>query len=245
MTPSSTQRLFDAWERALGLTPARRALELLRVILPSASEESLVAMTVGQRDGALMDLRAAAFGRSVAAVSNCPSCENGVEINFRLDDIRARDDGASPDCPGRIERSGWSANYRVPNGDDLLRVEKAESEDAARQLILARCLSNVVVDGRTAPVDQLPEEAEEVVSDAFENADPLADVQLSVTCPNCGEAWEQVFDVLSFLWTELDGFARRLLSEIHVLARVYGWSEREILSLSPLRRNAYLNMVTR
>ena len=244
MTASSTQRLFDAWERALRLTPARRALELIRVVLPSSSDEALTSLTVGQRDAALMNLRAAVFGKSVSAVSHCPSCASTVDVSFSLDDIRLRGD-LEPTCQGHIERDGWAVEYRVPNGADLLCAEQCPSEEAARTLIFERCVSDVVVDGRPADVAELPEEAEEVIGDAFESADPLADVQLTVACPNCDEAWEQVFDVLSFLWTELDAFARRLISEVHVLARAYGWSEREVLSLTPLRRNAYLELVAR
>ena len=50
-------------------------------------------------------------------------------------------------------------------------------------------------------------------------------------------------DIAGFFWAELDAWARRLLREIHTLARFYGWSEAEILALSPLRRRCYLEMV--
>jgi hypothetical protein len=35
-----------------------------------------------------------------------------------------------------------------------------------------------------------------------------------------------------------------LLREIEALARAYGWSEREILDLSPQRRHTYLELVS-
>jgi hypothetical protein len=68
-------------------------------------------------------------------------------------------------------------------------------------------------------------------------------VELSLACPDCGNAWKQDFDILSFFWAELDAWARRLLSDVHVLASTYGWTEEQTLSLSPLRRRAYLEMV--
>jgi hypothetical protein len=37
--------------------------------------------------------------------------------------------------------------------------------------------------------------------------------------------------------------ARSLLAEVHSLARAYGWTESEILALSPQRRSTYLEMV--
>jgi hypothetical protein len=40
----------------------------------------------------------------------------------------------------------------------------------------------------------------------------------------------------------MDARARALLAEVHSLARAYGWTEPEILALSPQRRAAYLEM---
>ncbi len=54
---------------------------------------------------------------------------------------------------------------------------------------------------------------------------------------------ERAFDVGGFLWEEIDVRARRLLDEVHALARSYCWSERQILELSETRRRAYLERV--
>ena len=37
--------------------------------------------------------------------------------------------------------------------------------------------------------------------------------------------------------------ARRLLPEVHALASSYGWSEKEILALSPARRRSYIALL--
>ena len=47
---------------------------------------------------------------------------------------------------------------------------------------------------------------------------------------------------MSFLWTEIEAWAWRMLSDVHTLARAYGWGERDILALSPTRRQFYLEM---
>ena len=41
----------------------------------------------------------------------------------------------------------------------------------------------------------------------------------------------------------MDARAQRLLMEVHLLARAYGWREADILGMSPARRNAYLQRV--
>jgi hypothetical protein len=51
-----------------------------------------------------------------------------------------------------------------------------------------------------------------------------------------------LFEIGTFLWTELAAQAKRLLREIAALARVFGWSEAEVLSLSATRRQIYLEL---
>jgi hypothetical protein len=67
-----------------------------------------------------------------------------------------------------------------------------------------------------------------------------AEIRIALTCPDCGYRWNELFDIVSFFWTEIDAWARRLLREVHVLASAYGWNEHDILSLSPVRRQIYL-----
>ena len=47
-------------------------------------------------------------------------------------------------------------------------------------------------------------------------------------------------DVGSFVWAELHAHGRRVLREVDVLARAYGWTEAEVLALGERRRAAYL-----
>jgi hypothetical protein len=51
------------------------------------------------------------------------------------------------------------------------------------------------------------------------------------------------FDIASYFWDEINAWANRILREVHILASRYGWSERDILALSPWRRQFYLDMV--
>jgi hypothetical protein len=74
-------------------------------------------------------------------------------------------------------------------------------------------------------------------------ADPLADIQLALSCPFCGLGWKAAFDIVSFLWREIESLAGRLLRDVHTLAFAYGWHERDILALSPMRRQFYLALI--
>jgi hypothetical protein len=59
-------------------------------------------------------------------------------------------------------------------------------------------------------------------------------------CPTCGHGWSAAFDIADFFWRELKGRAKRLLDEVQELAVHYGWSEAEVLTMSPVRRRHYL-----
>ncbi|MCG0290840.1 hypothetical protein, partial [Streptomyces sp. PSAA01] len=117
----------------------------------------------------------------------------------------------------------------------------------ARRALLARCLVSVHRAGQPVPADrlpvaELPEPVQRKLAEAAERADPAADVTLNVACPECGEATRAELDIASYLWAELDHWARDLLLDVHLLATAYGWSEPQILALSPLRRRYYLEL---
>ena len=74
-------------------------------------------------------------------------------------------------------------------------------------------------------------------------ADPRAEIIISLGCPNCEKHWELLFDIAHFFWNEIAAQAQRIVYEIDALARAYGWTEREILSLPAQRRRTYLEML--
>jgi hypothetical protein len=74
-------------------------------------------------------------------------------------------------------------------------------------------------------------------------ADPMAEIRVTVNCPACGNESEETLDIVTFLWAEIEGRAKRLLWEIHAIASAYGWTETEILALSDSRRALYVEMV--
>jgi hypothetical protein len=73
--------------------------------------------------------------------------------------------------------------------------------------------------------------------------DSNANVQLALACPICHHHWSAPFDIGLFLWSELSAWAHKRLEEVHRLASAYGWTEAEILQLSPIRRQYYLEAI--
>jgi hypothetical protein len=109
-------------------------------------------------------------------------------------------------------------------------------------VLLRRCLLSVDDHGAALDADRLPHEVVTAVADRMAEADPQADTELRLRCEVCEHGWSALFDIPSFLWTELDAWARRALYDVHTLARAYGWTESDILRLSPRRRQHYLEL---
>jgi hypothetical protein len=78
----------------------------------------------------------------------------------------------------------------------------------------------------------------------MEQADPQANIRLSLTCPACSHQWHGTFDIVTYFWNEINAWAQGVLRDVHMLAATYGWRESDILALSPWRRQFYLEMVT-
>ena len=74
-------------------------------------------------------------------------------------------------------------------------------------------------------------------------SDPLAEVLIALRCPECGASFDADLDPIGFVWTDLEVSAERTLRDVDELARAYGWTEDEILSLPASRRSAYLSIV--
>ncbi|MEA2223725.1 MAG: hypothetical protein QOH83_2101 [Solirubrobacteraceae bacterium] len=230
--------LLTLWEEGVALPPAERALSLLCAAFPDAPVEDWAGASIGRRDEALLVLREALFGPTLEAAAGCPGCADELELSFRTDDVRssavARSEGL------RIRLDGYDVLSRLPTSHDLL--ELAAVEQPSPQALLTRCVEVARRDGGDVGVDELPEAVVEEVVAGMARADPLADVQVAVVCPACGQRTAIAFDVLSYLWSEIDDWAQRLCLEVHALAGAYGWSERDIVTMSAQRRALYLEL---
>jgi hypothetical protein len=234
--------LFAAWERGLPQDPVQRALTLLAMAWPERSADEWASTIIGERDGYLLRLRDEVFGSEIEATTACATCGERLVLSFTTHSIKA----APPALPAKDGRFGLRINgyqiaYRLPTSADLIAVTE-NAEGNGREILLKRCVD---VSKNEQPVDpsQLSERVLKLVIEQMAAADPQAEVQIELACPACGHQRSVVFDILSYLWSEIDDWAHRLLIEVHALASAYGWSEAEIMTMSARRRNLYLQMI--
>ena len=232
--------MLDVWESGQGRDAPGRAL-LVLTAATGASATDLAHLSIARRDALLFDARRLAFGDELRAVVACPACAETLEFTTNV--------GAfTPDEPTSaeavtIEAGALRATVRPPTTADLLAVRDAASVAAARDRLLARCVDALERDGHPVAFDLLDAAEVSALAAAASEAPALSDVLLELTCVACGSSWQSTFDVAAYLWEEVCAFASRLLPEVHVIAHAYGWSEREILGLSPARRARYLELI--
>jgi hypothetical protein len=242
MRSLSADELLDIWERGLDQSPIERALGFLTAGNPDLPEGTLAGMPIGERDGKLLSLREQVFGPDMETVARCPACSELLETTLSVSDLRVSP-SVDPAPLSPLESGGYRVRFRLPDSRDLIAIAGLEDASAAKNLLLERCILEAKNGRVPVPSGDVPGDVLDAVMEAMEASDPQADIRLNLTCPSCGNNWQEHFDILSFFWDEIDNWANHTLDEVHALAMAYGWSESEILSLSTLRRQMYLEKV--
>jgi hypothetical protein len=232
--------LLDLWERGLGRRGIVRGDQLLR----AAGEEVATTYTVGERNMKLAALHARLFGPRVDLVSHCPSCGTAAQFSSDCGTLTALPGSAGPGRLHRVEAEGYAIDFRLPTTADVDEASQHDAEDAFATCLLERCIHTCARDGQSIALQDVPERVLDAVSRRMEALDPAARLAFGVECPECATRWDAALDVDEVIWTKLQAAAERLLLDVDMLARTYGWTECDVLALSDVRRAAYLQLVT-
>ena len=214
-----SSQLIGLWERGQDLDSTERALTLLAAACPGKTRGELATYSLGRRDACLLELQELTFPGDLDAFAECPRCATPLEYTLPVADLRTRT-GPPADTSPILEIEGFSLELRPIDSTDLASVRRCRSVEEARRTLARRC-----VIGGSGP-DELHDAALAAVAARLAEADPGADLRIDLRCPSCGESWQVVFDIATYLWAEIQAMAKRLLHEVHALARAYGWRER-------------------
>jgi hypothetical protein len=242
MRPLSVKEMIGVWEEGDFRPPLDQALLLLQASAPDNSLQDLARLPVGERDRRLLELRETTIGSRFSCSVDCPWCGEDLQFEFDTRQI-LQSSSASTTEPLTATVDDLSVTFRLPNTEDLVQALSGSSIEARRGQLLERCILEIRKDTGSLPVGEVPESAIQKICQLMGSSDPQADVQFGVQCSSCDKSWQAPFDIGSFFWKEIAVRARRALSEVHVLATTYGWSESEILEMSSARREFYLQMV--
>lgn len=193
---------------------------------------SAAALAISDRDRLLAAVYARHFADRIEGSQRCASCGAPFEVSFSLaalleslePELACDDDGAFRLPDGR--------RFRLPTTLDHRRCIGLAPEAAALELLRGCLLDGAPADAGDA----------EVIEAAMERAGPMLDLDVDASCPSCAHAQVVRFDIVRHLAGVMASERRWLVREIHCLAKAYGWSLGEILSLPRRERRAFVKL---
>jgi hypothetical protein len=227
--PLDAEAILELAESGRGGT-AGFALAVLARATPDRPAEEARALSVGRRDAELMEINSLTFGRIVPLVSRCPHCRTESELELAPAALGLTVSAvperwqAHPVLLGETELM-----LRPVTAGDLADLERIGDPDHLSRALLDRCLSA-----------EIGPEHIDMIEETLGELDPAAEILLEMTCPVCHEIWTECLDPPAILQSHIKAEARSLLGEVAELARLYHWSERDILAMPPARRRFYL-----
>lgn len=207
--------ILSLYEQGMAAGPAKRAALLCAA---AGADEPARDLPLGDLDRQIWALHKTLFHGAQEATAACAHC--GVVLEFTL----------PPD-------------FSLPDRQDAELVEVSYAGEAfqVRMPRLSDVASGRIDFDRLAPGAPWDRpEFVDLVEAALEAADPGLHVSIALTCHACQQVQSQVFDAVGFSWANLEQGARRLIRETARLARAFGWSESDILGMTPQRRALYL-----
>lgn len=240
IVPTQAQ-LLDLWDAGANATTWRRALLLLQIAWP---QDAVAQWPLGHANARLLELRAALFGSDWQCVADCPSCAQVVEATLDTATMLATAPSfeSTPALAWHaLDEQPSALRFRLPVVGDLVGARTVNGVGASRLLdaIIEVPASN---ESGAAPVD-VSSASRNAIEQRVMQLDPLAAIDVVIDCPACGRRWRAAVEVAGMLWAEVAALAKRLLADVTRLAAVFGWTEAQILALSPMRRQHYLDMV--
>jgi hypothetical protein len=227
------------------------AVSCIGDVTPIAATE-IRALTVGDRDRLLLALHALTFGPRIEAVVCCSveGCGALMEVDLNTDDLFiapaatgvAAEHELDAEAAGRVCR----VHFRLPTGGDQEAVARVAVRDPAQagETMLRRLV--LAVTDRSDRIEPTPEVLADLkipLADAIRRIDPQVETTLRLACPECEAETTALLDVATFVFRKLTRFDE-IVAEVDQLARLYHWSEAEILALPVARRRRYLGFAS-
>jgi len=241
LRPLTATELLQVWETGLKQSILEKTFSLLAKACLASDPQAMGYLSIGERDARLLQLREWTFGSRLRNIIKCTQCNEFIEWESNTSELYLQP--ISPDLSVRtfeIEKDSLHIRFRLPDSFDILRATSKREES---KTILENCI--LEVSDKDRKTSDLTEDIWMLLNDRMAAEDPQANIRINLSCPTCSHQWEAVFDIVSFFWAEIDNWATRILHEVYLLARAFGWSERDILNMSSRRRQLYIQMISK
>jgi len=221
--------LISAWEVARGQPPVWRGV----TILAAHGAEAPQLFGVGAREAGVLAVYRELIGERLDCEAHCDTCGERLEFSLTPQDLAAPSGAASP----RVDVDGWTVTVRVPTTEDVAWAIDQPDPNAA---LFRRCVVAAARNGVEPPTGCLPAFVRDACERRLDELAPLANVDVELACPACGQAGRAPLDISAFVLTALHQWVATRLNEVARLCHAYGWAETDVLTMSRWRRRFYL-----
>jgi len=262
----SPNEILNIWERCFYLHPVDRALIIILHSYPEMTFEEIAKYSILKRDICLFDIYRKNYGSLLRCFSTCPLCKEKLEFNIASEDILSKQNEIKEDPVSFTVKDNY-IKFRLPNSLDLASAALCENALTARNELIKKCIIKYGINPPLHPSQErtfgtrtdykaitgenedlynskITQEIIDAVAEYMGEYDQNGEIDFDLKCNTCGHERKIPFDILTFLWKEIAFHAKRLLYEIHILASIYGWHEKDILQMSAVRRRYYLEMAS-
>jgi hypothetical protein len=185
-----------------------------------------------------LTIRQAWLGNMIRTDEFCigPDCGERMDIAFAIPAYLAyhrprRYRGVSPARDaGWFTLAGAPVSFRLPTIGDMQAAATAPDPEL---FLRERCVRPATVPAAVA----------RRVSRAMSALAPSLAGAITANCPACGDSRLLQFDPVTYSLAELRDAASGLYEEVHLLASVFCWAERDILALPRRRRARYAELI--
>ena len=215
-------------------------LDRLLVELPGTACEpgSASELTAADRDRLLAAIYQRNYGRQIVSSVICSACGQAFDLDFNLPELLETLSPAQNPMVVERHQGGYKlpdgSQFRLPTGEDELAIAQLTPEQAVEEL-MRRCVSGFE--------NQVPQAIQAAMQAAMQEAAPLVDLDLDVSCAACGQNQTVHFNLQHYLLAAIHAEQPRLAREVHLLATAYGWGMEAILSLTRSQRRTYVALI--
>lgn len=231
---------LDLWDRVSRTDRRHRRRELLLASGPLTASE-VDELEVGTANARLLQLHRSMFGSQLHCFTKCPKCQSELEVTVDAAAL-LRQPTSQQECR-QLVLDEWVVSFRLPTEGDVETARAQSDFPTAESTLVGRCVTICRRSGEEVGHSLIPRDVLDRLFAQLEDSDPLASLDFELHCARCSHAWTSCLEPDTFVWTRLNAWVHRLANDVHILANAYGWSEREIVQMSPRRRQLYLDRV--
>jgi endogenous inhibitor of DNA gyrase (YacG/DUF329 family) len=245
MQSPATKEILTIWEKSKSRSLIEKTMDLLYASNNRNDKEDPAALSIGERDARLFRLREWMFGSQLFNIADCPACHERVEWITTTTELLSLNEEKKSSLSHVLDVDDYHIQYRLINSYELIKASSDPAYRADAKKIFSDCIIDVQKGEEPYNPDELPGYLYDKLDQQMAEEDSVADIRMMLNCPKCSHQWEMPFDIVSYLWIEIDSWAKHVLHEVAVLASSFGWSESDILNMGPRRRQLYLEMIKR